>query len=52
MCDYNVEVVFVADGNGALVRGKKGLVGPAAGRVQVGEVEHVAVEPLKGPREK
>ena len=52
MCDYNVEIVFMANGNGALVGRKKGLVRPAAGRVQVGEVKHVAVEPLKGPREK
>lgn len=42
----------MADGHGALVRGKKELVGPAAVGVQVGKVKYVAVEPLKGAREK
>ena len=44
--------MFTANGNGALVGREKGLVGPAAGGVQVGEVECVAVEPLKESREK
>jgi hypothetical protein len=42
----------VANGNGALVGREKGLVGPAAGGVQVGKGEYVAVKPLKGVREK
>ena len=42
----------MADGHGALVGGEKELIGPAAGGVQVGKVEYVAVEPLKRAREK
>lgn len=41
-CD-NVKVVSVADGHGALVRGEQGLIGSAAGRIAIGEVQHVVI---------
>jgi hypothetical protein len=44
--------MFVADGNGALVGGEKGLAGRAADGIEVWKSKHVAVEPLEGLGEK
>ena len=46
---HDVEIVFVADGDRALVEGKEVFVGSSAVGIGAREVEFVAVFPLEWP---